>query len=767
MRKTNLMTTGLYGLILFGCVAGAASAQTSEPNTAQAAPKPQAAAPAKTEAKVAPANEAKTDSKTDASAPTEVTADSAASANDPTTIVTVKGVKPPTRIDRQIYDNKDQIDATSGTAADALSKVPSVNVDPEGNVTLRGDSNVKVYVDGKPSVMMQGDNRAGALQAMASSDIDSIEVMTNPGSQFSAEGSAGIINLVMRKNRKPGKSGSLNVNVGDGRYNAALNGTRNSGKMTISGGVNVRHDESEGRNASVLKRLDSNGDVLNQTNSNGLSMGKNDSMSVNGGLDYNLSTADSLGLQMSYSKRENDNTGNTAYGEYDADGNPTSLYNRNSNSTGNREDTSVDLRWDHTGEALGDTLKTDLRLGRSSGSRNSANINTYSLNGTDSTDTRNNSSSSNSRDLSIDYVRPIGQNQLSLGLDFSNDTNTSSNLAIGGNASGLTSTFSYVRDVNAAYVTYQMPLGERWTILGGLRVESLDLETNAVTSGTTSHTTDTKLAPSAFATYVLSDTSKLRFSYSHHLRRPNPRDLNPFRTYVNEQNVSQGNPDLKAQESDSLELGYEVSKGATSYQIRAYYRKENNNIVDYSYFETPGVLLSTKRNFGSSQSSGLEGNFNGKLTPKLSMNLNGNIAVVELSTPTGSGKQSGTSLRGRISMDYQATDKDRFQISYFTSGKQLTGQGYRAPFSMANMSYRHQVTPKAAFVATVNDPFRTGKFKSVTDTDTIYSEFGGSRQSPTVMIGLTYLLGGSAAAQNNGDRGGWRGRGGGGFGGPF
>ena len=154
MRSTKFMTTGLYGLILSGCVAGALPAMAQE-----AAP---AAPPAQNTGQ-----------------------DAAAKPDDtPTTTVTVEGKKAQNKIDRQVYDNTKDIDSQTGTAADALNKVPSVNVDPTGNVTLRGNSNVQVYVDGKPSVMMQGDNRAGALQSMSSGDIDSIEVMTNPGRRF-------------------------------------------------------------------------------------------------------------------------------------------------------------------------------------------------------------------------------------------------------------------------------------------------------------------------------------------------------------------------------------------------------------------------------------------------------------------------------------------------------------------------------------------------------------------------------------------------------
>ena len=734
MRSIKFMTTGLYGLILFGCVAGAV------PVLAQDAPPPQ---------------------------PTQAP-DSAAKPDEPTTTVTVEGKKAQNKIDRQVYDNTKDIDSQTGTAADALNKVPSVNIDPTGNVTLRGNSSVQVYVDGKPSVMMQGDNRAGALQSMSSGDIDSIEVMTNPGAQFSSEGSGGIINLVMRKNRKPGNSGAVNVNVGDGRYNASLNGARNTGKYTISGGLNVRHDNRPSRSGSVMSRLDANGDPVMSTEQSGQSEGQNDNISANAGIDYNLGDKDSIGSQIAYSRREMDNDSQETYANYAAAGAFTNGYTRNSHNTGPRDDFSFDLNWNHTGALIGESLKTDLRFGRSTGDTATDATNTNS-NGTTDKETRTAQSDFHNAVFSVDYVRPYGEAQMTTGVQITQDNNSFHNDATGDNAAGLINDFAYAQTLTAAYITWQQPIGEKWTVMGGMRAEALSLDTDAITSHTTSQIDYTKLSPSAFATYELNDSTKLRFSYSHRLRRPQPQDLNPFVTYRDPQNVSAGNPDLEPEETDSFEAGYEKSAGKINYQIRGYYRKTNNSITDYSFYDPadPLVLVTTKRNFGDSQSGGLEGNFDGKLTDKLSLRLNGNLAYTKLNAASQTRDTEATTLSGRISFDYTATAKDRFQLSYFARGKQLTGQGYRAPFGMGNMSYRRQVTPKAALVVTVQDPFRTAKFKTVVDTDTVYSESSRSMQGQVIMVGLSYTLGGASA--NKDGEGKWDGRrgpGGGGWGGP-
>lgn len=760
------MATGLYGLMLLGLVGTMAAPMSA---SAQDAPPP----PATTQA---PPADAKPDAK-----PGDAPADA--------TTVTIQGKKAQNRIDRQVYDTKSDIDAQTGTAADALNKVPSVNVDPEGNVTLRGQSSVQVYVDGKPSAMMKGDNRAATLQSMGSGDIDSIEVMNNPGAQFSAEGTGGIINIVMKKNRRPGASGTIIVNAGSqGRYNATFSGSRNTGKLTLSGGASFRHDGRDSRSTSTQQRFDSNGVVIADNNQSGLSENHFDNLSLNGGVDYVISDIDTVSTQLGYGKRTFDNESLNTYQGFDING-PVD-YVRNSTGEGDREDTSATFHWDHTGDQPAETLKFDLRVSTSNGGNTSASVNDYALAGKDDfNDLKTSTSRTGTGVFSIDYARNVGDGQLSLGtqttIDDNHFINTSVlpdcvNLAANdprcqGNAS-LNNDFAYKQILNAAYITFQQPIGEKWIVQGGLRSETIDLTTRQLTTHTTGNTNYTKLVPSAFATYTLSDNAKLRFSYSHRLRRPNPQDLNPYVVFVDAQNLSAGNPDLKPSESDSFELGYEYQKQQLSWQLRGYYRKSTNQITDVSFFSSPGVITTTKQNLGEGQSGGVEFNFNNKIGTKLSLSFNGNLGVEELNTPNG-GKQSGTTLRGRGSIDYQITPKDKVQLGMFSSGRQLTGQGYRSPFSMGNLSYRHQINPKTALTVTVNDPFRTGKNTSVTDTANIYSISTRSVSSPTFYVGLSYILGGASQGQQDqngpnrgqgqwqGGRGNWGGPGGGGPGG--
>jgi outer membrane receptor protein involved in Fe transport len=661
-----------------------------------------------------------------------------------TPTVVVQGQKSTGKIDRETYDNTKNVDSTNGTAADALNKVPSVTVDNDGNVALRGNSNVKIYVDGKPSAMLSGDNRAAALQAMSSSDIQSVEVMNNPGAQFSSEGSGGIINLVMKKNRKPGGSGVINANVGtDGRYNASFSGSYRKGKTTWSGGLNTRHDIFDASLSSVQQLL-SGGVATRTTTTSGEGDMKMNAVSGNFGVEYAASDADTYSVQGNYANRNRKSEGDI---DYVTTGTHPEAYHQHATGSGPREDSMLDFNWSHNGDKPGETLKTDLRISRSDGGSDSANTTvptTVTVDGT-----QHQSSDLKNGVLSVDYTRNVGNDQLSAGVQITYDDSDTINDATGANAAALNSHFAYQQTNSAVYVTYQKPIGDKWVILGGVRSETLDLKTDMISSGTTGHINYTKLSPSFFATYTLSASSKIRFSYSHRLQRPAPQDLNPFQTYVDPQNYNAGNPNLKPQETDSFQLGYEYNKGFISGLARAYYAKNTNSITSYSYYLTPEVIVTTKRNFGESQSSGLEFNLNTPLSKKLMVTTNGNLAYTEIDTPGLGGKQSATTLSGRVGAIYKATPADTIQAFAFSSGKQLTGQGYRAPFSMANISYKHTFNPKLALVMNVNDPFRMAQMKIVTDTPNLYSEQVRHIRAQAFFIGLSYTLGAQAPAANS------------------
>jgi outer membrane receptor protein involved in Fe transport len=693
------------------------------------------------------------------------------------TSVNIVGERQNNRIDRQVYDVKQDVSSTNGTAADALGNVPSVSVDPDGTVSLRGSSNVQILVDGKPSAMLQGDNRGPALQAMPSEDIDSIEVINNPGAEFGNEGGGGpILNLVMKRSRRAGGFGVVNANYGTaGRYNSAVNGSYNTGRWGMQGGVNVRHD---GRNSTGEIERDQVDPVTgadrhsSQTSS---STGLNDSAGLRGQLTYNLNDADALEANVGVMKRTNDQTGLDRY-QVDADGVPTSDYLRATRRNGDNSNGMGGLRWDHKGDKIGELFRMDLRVSRSSNDNDTRYANTYIVTPPNAESADSSQSVANSTrivDYTGDYERPLDSGAiLKLGYkiadnrsDFDTryvDVDPLTALDV---VNGRRTNAFQVDEKNVAlYGSYQWKLSERWGALVGLRTEYTHLDLDQVTTALNATNSYLNWIPSAFATYKLGEKSNLRFAYAHRLRRASANQLNPFVVYVDELNESSGNPMLKPVQTDSFEIGYETKAGGLDANLRGYFRNDRDTIRSRQVVVGENILLTTLENGGSNRSGGLEFTLSGKLTPTLSINTSGNLAFTEQQQIDLNGaetRRSANSLSVRGRVNYQITPQDALQLMINAQGKTLAGTGYRQPISTLNLSWRRSITPALSLVMNVTDVFSSQKMETVTDSATLKERSIRRFDGRIAYVGLSWRFGGVPQRPRSGHEGpdgeGWRG----------
>jgi outer membrane receptor protein involved in Fe transport len=680
--------------------------------------------------------------------------------------VTVAAERPTNRIDRQVYDVKSDISTSNSSAADALNNVPSVNVDPDGSLTLRGSSNVQVYIDGKPSAMLQGDNRGPALQAIPADDLDSVEVINNPGAQFGNEGGGGpIINLVMKRSRRPGGFGVANANYGTaGRYNSALSGTYNEGPWGFQGGVNVRHDGRNSIGETVRDRIDPRDGGLSHSDQQSQSNGLNDNAAMNAGVTYNLGANDTLGAQVAYSHRTNNAHSTDNYLSTDPDGTVTDNYLRSTVREGESKNYSWTARWDHKGAAPGETFKMDLRVSSATNDYDSAYRNNYIVRppfGSLQDSSQKNRGKTEIIDYTGDYEAPVFGGVTKLGYKIVQTRNDSSidytnidPITQEGSPNALRSNaFDLKETIYAAYGSYQMHLNEQWGVMAGLRAEHTEMEIDQLTSQVAAGNSYTNLIPSFFATYKLDEKSTLRFAYAHRLRRPNAKDLNPFVTYVDELNVSSGNPKLKPAQTDSFELGYETHLFGLETNLRGYFRDETDSILDRKYFISNTVLLTTRENAGSTHSGGLEFTMTGKLLPTLTLNLSGNAARFDQNVIEMNGdqtKRTASSLSGRLRLNWQATSTDMLQAALQAQGKMLTGQGYREPNTTLNLSWRHALTQQLALMVNATDVFNTNKIATVTDTYALREQTSRRFDGRIIYVGLSYRFGGTSGVRREG-----------------
>lgn len=685
--------------------------------------------------------------------------------------VSVSAARSSNRIDRQAYDVKSDTASTNDTIADTLNKVPSVAVDADGNVTLRGRSNVQILVDGKPSAMMQGENRAAALGALPAADLESVEVINNPGAQFGNEGGGGpIINLVMRRERTPGGFGVVNANAGpEGRANASTFGSYTTGRMSVQGALYGRRDSRGSQGETVRERIDPATGAVAGSTQVARSDSQSESAGFNGSFNYNLGERDVLSAKASFSASGNDALSSESYRGLDGAGIVDSEYLRTSVRSNDNRSYSLSGGLDHKGGRPGEVFKLDLRVSGTRGENDVRFANDYTVRPASAAEARtrqDNLTETRIVDFTGDYERPGEAGVLKLGYKVAKNSNVFDTRFFDVDEASLAETvngqrtnrFELDETTVALYGTWQMRLGEKWGVLGGLRGEYTDIDMDQVTTGVQAGNHYFDAIPSAFLTYDLSDRTALRLSYAHRIRRPGAGDLNPFVVYRDELNVSSGNPNLRPTASDSLELGVETKLGNVETNVRLYARRDSDLISERRTFISDTVVLTTRENAGSSRSGGLEFTLSGRVTPKLTVNASGNLGYSEQSVlgSAADDKRTATSLSGRARLSYQFNPTNTLQLVLNAQGKTLFGEGYRQPTRSADISYRRNLSQSLSLVVNVNDVFDSTRTESVTETDLLREYSIRRPEGRLVYVGLSYrfgTFGGARGPRPDGPRG--------------
>jgi outer membrane receptor protein involved in Fe transport len=357
--------------------------------------------------------------------------------------------------------------------------------------------------------------------------------------------------------------------------------------------------------------------------------------------------------------------------------------------------------------------------------------------------------------LKAEYKRPLPDGaKLVAGYELQIDDNDYDNFgargAIGGSLTvdpALTNRFKYDQAVNAFYATYSRSMGD-WTVMPGLRLEEVQIDTNQVTSGLKDSYDYLRAYPSLHVQYKVDDTRQVNASYSRRIQRPTAQDLNPYRIYQDPYNYRQGDPRLKPQVTDSFEVAYQLRKGFNYYLGTLYWREARDGVTDVVRELPGGALLTTKANLAKSRSGGLELVANARLTPKISYTISGNAAWNEIgATDLGfPDRRSTWTVSGYAALNVQATPKDFLQISGFAIGKRLTPQGYREPTGMLNLGYRHKFNDRLSGVITVQDSLKTFGDKLVINTGALKERRAMDLDLRAIFVGVTYGFGGQGAA---------------------
>jgi outer membrane receptor protein involved in Fe transport len=679
-----------------------------------------------------------------------------------TVTVTADRARAVTLIDRKVYTVGTDLQATTGAAADVLSNIPSVEVDADGNVSLRGDPSVTILIDGKPSAAFAGSSRGLSLQQLPASQIDRIEVLTNPPAQYKAEGSGGVINIVTRKARRPGLTGGMQVSLGDKRrFVSSANLGYSQGPLKLSVAVGLRREARE-RVISDARTLrdPSSGDLVQSSE---LLDEKIRRLIPSGRAELEYAPNDRQTLTASISRR--DLTGDRFFDQFDRSG-PVAL-----------PATAVSLRHSdgHEWNAEGDQgLRFEQKLWRpdetlSIGLQRSAEhereryfyANSFTLPvQAQSFDDLHLSHDLIKTEFSLDYALPLGADRgIKAGLDVEDDRNrfdnrgdtvdpVSGDLLVDPN---VTYDYRFHQKIWAGYLQGQTTWGP-WHVQPGLRWERTDISAAQVAGSITPARSFAGVYPSLNLERDLTDSSRLLISASRRLNRPDPEILNPFVDHQDIHNLRGGNPNLRPEDITAFETGWTRSADGASQGLTAYYRLFRDSITSVITPVGPDVVLFTVANLPKRRTAGLEMRATGKLGPTLSYNLSANAFWQEIDTTglIGSQLSSGTGVNGKASLEWRPTASDLAQVSVNRTDRRLTPQGSIGAINIVNLGYRHQFSSTLAGVITLSDAFDGQHMRRFSNTADLQDVYDRHQVGQIAYLGLTWTFSGQKKAKGAG-----------------
>lgn len=672
----------------------------------------------------------------------------------PEIVVSADRLGSSTSIDRKIYSVAHDLQSVSGSVADILHNLPSVEVDAQGAVSIRGDANVQILIDGKPAAATSAGNRGEYLQQLPANTVESIEVITNSSARFKPDGAAGLINIITKKNRKPGRSGSAQASIGsDGRFNLGLTQAYHSGPITVNGSFNLKRDTPFRPFGDVRTQLDPVTGHMIGSEQDGFVRSRRLSEIAIASVDYDIGKVDRLSGSVSYIRRDGSPQFEQRNRIVDETGTVLADFDRVGIGSEYAVDSEESARYRHSFAGKGHEFTLDLRQSESVDTAARRFTDTYRVPaGLVTGDEQLPHMHETERELTAEYTRPLSHGaKLVLGYDLQRNDDRYDNH---GNIidpvapaittdPALTSLFVYGQTVHAAYTTLEQPFGKKLTALFGLRYEAAFVDTDEVTTGLVNHSHYFRLYPTLHLDYALSEAETLRFSYSHRIVRPEPSDLNPFPLFQNPLNLRAGNPDLKPQETDSLEGSFQYAANGISVEITPYLRNSINVFSDFSRLISPTVLLTTRENLGKSLATGSELIASGKLGKMVSFNVSGDVFYTRIDAGNLgiAGARSLTSYSAKGSLDYRVTATDLVQASLNYSGRRLTPQGYRRPSIGANFGYRHQFKNGLAAVATITDAFDSLRDRTVLNIGNLHDVSLRRRQMRGGNLALSWTFG--------------------------
>ncbi len=635
------------------------------------------------------------------------------------------------KLDKKVYNVGQDLIVKGGTVSDVLDNIPSVSVDAEGVVSLRGNENVRILIDGRPSTA----NIAEALRQIPADAIDKVEVVTNPSARYDSEGGGGLLNIILKKGKNQGINGTFIASAGNPEsYGASGNINYKNDQVNLYTTTGYNYRTNQGNSINNTEYLNHDGSIknfINETRTNErLSKGFNSII----GIDWYLAKSATWSNSLNIRKNSGDNPEKVLFDNYDANHNFLStdgrFNNQDNNSIEAEYNTNLTKKFKKEGHKL--TFNGSFSIDRD---------NDHSeING--GLQTTANAQTQNRYVVQSDYVLPFGQDsQFEAGYkgEF-NELFTDYKVNVLEIATGkyfpdyrYTNTLQYKEKINALY----SQLGTKFnklSVLVGLRYENSNIDVNQLATLDFNNKKYSNFFPSAFLTYELSNKSNISLSYSKRIARPRGRQINPFSNYSSNINIFKGNPELDPALNDAFDLGFLKRWDKLTMSTSAYANKTTNSFlfirresgdfvtsfINGIEVNTP-VILSTPINLATEYRYGFEFTLN--YTPFKWWKLNSNFNFFQNQTRgdytyTNANNQAITQnfdananswftrFTSKVTLPY----KIDWQTNVTYNGPQTSAQGKSLGVASANLGFsKDLLKDKATLALNVQDVFNSRK----------------------------------------------------------
>lgn len=655
-------------------------------------------------------------------------------------------------LDKKVVQVSENLNAMGGSAAKALENVPSITVDIDGNVSLRGSSNFTVLIDGKPSPLEGSD----ALRQIPASAVENIEIITNPSAKYDPDGLSGIVNIVTKKRALDGLSGVVNTSVGTGdKYRSDFLINYKNDRLSLFFGADYTDENRAGtRNISQMT-------LQNDTSKYIVHSGDGPfnryGYTIKGGIGYKLNETNNVALEGSYGYSKFGRSSSEKFSEYTVPSSVETFYLLNESDARFEDFYSLTLNYEKLFQGKDHKLTTYLYYSKEWGGSNE-NVNEYDTDENWIIDDEDpylifveEPGRESELRYQLDYTKPVGKDgKFETGYQLRSDQeNESYNFNEWDSGLGdwvdnplYTNSLVFKRNLQSVYGIYaNQLLGFEYQL--GLRAEYTFRSVKNAKSEFPSELERFDYFPTVHLSRKIGKQDQAQANYSRRIRRPRGFELDPFINYMDPNTARVGNPDLLPEYVDSYELTYQKGIGKSFISLESYYRLTHDAMTRVTELQDDGTRLLTTKNMNEEHALGAELMFNFQPGKWVNLNISGNLYQYKLigTVADSDVSNSSTNYDARGNINFKLSPTTRLQVQGFYQGPSVTAQGKREDFLMTSAALKQDFfKEKLSATIQMQDIFGTASSNFTNAGSNFYDSINMKRESQVVTLTLSFRI---------------------------